>query len=135
MRWQLAALTLVLSAGLAGCSRTDSSPKEVAQACEQIQSQLDSADSDFVARVQQIRAEHILIVEYDRKMIAALRAYRDKVKRTFEEQENGSGRLHCTGKLLADVELAESPRLQRVGHYLIDFERALSQDPPNQYLQ
>ncbi|HUA58531.1 MAG TPA: hypothetical protein VML19_07250 [Verrucomicrobiae bacterium] len=135
MHRHIAAFAVILTAGLAGCSQTHLSTQEVAQACQQIQNQLDTADSDFVAHVREIRNEHILLIDYDRKMIGALTGYRNKVRAILDEQENGRGSIHCIGDQLTEVEHNESPRLRRVGSYLIDFERALKQDPPNAYVE
>ena len=135
MHRHISAFILLLSAVLAGCSQPRLSTQEVAQACQQIQSQLDSADSDFVAHVREIRNEHILLIDYDRKMIEALTSYRNKVHTILDDQENGRGNIHCSGNQLTEVEHNESARLRRVGLYLIDFERALKQDPPDAYVE
>jgi len=127
-----AAILLVLAAGLAGCSRTEPSPAAVAKACEQIQTKLDAADEAFVNRVREIRSEHILLVDYDRKMIDALSAYRNQV-RVLLDQENSDG-IACTGKPLAEVKLSENPRLNRVNSYLADFQQALKSDRPDVYV-
>jgi hypothetical protein len=135
LRLITAILLILMSAGLAGCSRTEPPPADVARACEQIQTKLDAADAAFVAHVREIRTEHILLVDYDQKMIDALTAYRDKVRTMLEEEENANRPLHCSGQMLTDVEQGERPRLDRVASYLMDFQRALHQDPQNAYMQ
>jgi len=96
---------------------------------------LDKAEDAFVAQVKEIRNRHILVVDYDREMIAALTAYRDRMRNIIDEDEAASGkRWHCTGKPLAELKLDQEPKLERVQGYLLTFRKALVEDPKDVYV-
>jgi hypothetical protein len=133
---RLSSVALLLAAGLGACHHPGPTPQAEAEACREAQKSLDRAEESFVARAREIRRQHILLVEYDRQMIAALTTYRDQIRATLDAGEAvGGTRWRCTGKPLANLKLDQQPKLQRVQGYLVTFERALQQDPPNVYVQ
>jgi hypothetical protein len=134
MHRPLAIVVILMAAGLGGCAQPEPPAPIAARACQETQSKLDEADDVFVSRVRDIRTQHLLVLDYDHKMIEALTAYREKVRTILDEEENSRGQYRCSGKLLADVKLGERPRLDKVASYLMDFQRALTQDSPNAYV-
>jgi hypothetical protein len=105
------------------------------EACREGQKKLNDAEDAFVERVKKIRSQHLLLVDYDREMIAALTTYRDQMRSVLDADEELFGnRFRCAGQPLADLRLSEQPKLQSVGQYLLSFERALKEDPPDAYL-
>ena len=89
----------------------------------------------LAARVKEIRRQHILVVEYDREMIAALTAYRDVMRGLLYDDETSPGsQWRCTGAPLSDLKLAEEPKLERVQRFLGTFERAVREDPSDVYV-
>jgi hypothetical protein len=100
-----------------------------------VQKLLDKAEDTFVTRAKEIRNRHILVVDYDQQMIAALSEYRDRMQSVLDEDEAISGtRWRCTGKPLADLKLDERPKFEKVQGYLLTFEKAVKEDPKDVYI-
>jgi hypothetical protein len=96
---------------------------------------LDKSEDAFIARVKEIRNRHILVVDYDQEMIAALSAYRDRMRRILDADESVTGtRWRCEGKPLAELKLDLQPKLDRVQGYLLTFRKALVEDPKDIYV-
>jgi hypothetical protein len=131
-------LSWVVVLGMAvslGCSTPKPNPQGEAAACREVQKMLDKTEDALVNRVKEIRGRRILLVEYDREMIAALTAYRDGMRSILDGDEAVSGtRWHCAGKPLADLRLNQQPKLDRVQGYVLTFQKAVEQDPKDVYV-
>ena len=130
----ISAVPLLLAAGLAGCSGPRPPSQGELQACRESQKVLDAAEDKFIARVKELRREKIRMVDYDREMVAALTAYRDRIRAILDDDAANVGRCHCAGEPLTDLKRDTGPRLVRVQHYLGTFQRALREDPPDAYV-
>lgn len=92
-------------------------------------------EQDFVSRVQEIRAEHLFIRDYDRRMIAAISDRRAALQATklteLSVTEEVGG---CTGTQLDDLRSRAQQEMANLRDFLNDFNRALKTDPAGVYI-
>lgn len=135
MKLLMPVVNLLMVAGLCGCSHSGPPSSEDVQACKDAKKNLDAAEDEFITQVQQIRGEHILVVDYDRKMISTLTGYRDRVRAILDGDEaESAGHGRCTGQAHEDLRVEAGQKLNRVHKYLISFQKALHTDRPDTYL-
>jgi len=132
---QCRALGFLVLAFLPGCSSPRQPPPRVTEACAALAKTVANQENAFVARVQAIRVQHILVQDYDRQMIAALNERRAALLSTalteVSVNEDLSG---CSGKPLADLRLQAKEEIARLQGFLNTFHRALKEDPEGVFI-
>jgi hypothetical protein len=129
------ALAFLALGFLAGCSRPRPPSPGVPEACADLAKTMANQENAFVARVQAIRKQHILLQDYDRQMIAALEERRAALQSTaltgLSVKEDLAG---CSGKALADLRLQAREEMMRLQDFLNTFHRALNKDPKGVFI-
>ena len=127
----MVALAVVLVACLSH-KRDDSSNYA---ACNALAKSLAVQEQTFVTQAQAIRAQHVLLVEYDREMISALTARRAAIQATnLTELSVSEEFAGCSGSRLDELRDRAQQQMANLRDYLNDFNRALKTDPEGVYI-
>jgi len=100
-----------------------------------MEKRLVTAEDEFTEHARVLREQRMLLVDYDRKMIAELTSYHDKIRTILDEDIPASNGCHCTGKPLADLKHDTNAKLNSLRGFLSDFRKALRSDAPGVYIQ
>ncbi|HUB78854.1 MAG TPA: hypothetical protein VMB03_08670 [Bryobacteraceae bacterium] len=120
---------------LGACSSPGRNVAENAAACSALTKTLADQQQAFVDRVQSIRAQHLLLRDYDRQMIDAINARRSAIQATkLMELSVSDDVAGCSGKPLEDLRYRAQEEMQSLRSYLGDFNRALKSDPAGVYI-
>jgi hypothetical protein len=120
---------------LAGCSGPRPETAANSAACSALSKNLTDREQAFVARAQAIRAEHVVLQDYDRQMIAAISDRRTELLATKLTELSVSDEVEgCSGKQLDDLRYRAREELANLRSYLDDFNRALKTDPAGVYI-
>lgn len=132
--WKLA-LVLQAIAFHCACSRAPADSRSAGEACADLAKVVASQGSTFLARAQEIRGQHILLLDYDRQMIAALNQRREALESTkLTEVNDDSSVSGCSGQPLKELQVQARQELNSLMQYLETFKRAVRQDPDGVYL-
>jgi hypothetical protein len=92
-------------------------------------------EKNFVARARVLRAEHVLLQDYDRNMIAAITQRRAALQATglaeLSVTEEVGG---CSGQQLDDLRYRAQQEMANLRDFLNDFNRALKTDPDGVFI-
>ena len=104
-------------------------------ACNALAKTLSDQQQAFVDRAQTIRAQHVLLRDYDRQMIDAINARRNAILATRLTELSVSEEVAgCSGKQLDDLRSRAQQEMQSLRSFLSDFNRALRTDPAGVYI-
>jgi hypothetical protein len=125
----------VLAVVLGGCSSPIRDSAANTAACSALSKSLTDQEQAFVARAQEIRAEHVLLQEYDRQMIAAITQRRAALQASKLTELSVSDEVEgCSGSQLDDLRYRAQQEMANLRSYLSDFNRALKTDPDGVYI-
>jgi hypothetical protein len=125
----------VLAVVLGGCSSPKRDSAANTAACSALSKSLTDQEQAFVARAQEIRAEHVLLQEYDRQMIAAITQRRAALQASKLTELSVSDEVEgCSGSQLDDLRYRAQQEMANLRSYLSDFNRALKTDPDGVYI-
>jgi hypothetical protein len=128
-------LAIALAIGLGGCSTIPRETAASAAACNVLAKSMADQEDAFVAHAQTIRAQHLLLQDYDREMIAALNGRRKALLATQLTELTVSDEVAgCSGKQLDDLRSRALQELANVRDYLNEFRRALKTDPEGVFI-
>jgi hypothetical protein len=97
--------------------------QRVAEVCADLAKAMADQESTFVARIKTIGNWHILVLEYDRQVIAAFTERRAALESTlFTEASVDKGVSGCSGKLLDDLRLKAQQEMIRLQGLSGDFQ-------------
>ena len=120
---------------LSACSTRHGSPVVTAAACTDLAQKVSQQETDFVNRVRDIRGQHLLLLEYDQRMIDAITSRRDALQATelteMSVTEEVSG---CSGSQLEDLRRRAQHEMTDLRVFLNTFKRALKSDPEGIYI-
>ena len=117
------------------CSRPRHSAAEEIVACNALSKDVAAQDETFLARAKTIRTQHILMLDYDRQMIAALEQQRAALEATtLTELSVNEEVAGCSGDKLDDMRRRAHEEMLNLRSYLNDFNRALHYDPPGVFI-
>jgi hypothetical protein len=126
---------LLALAGLVGCSSPRQLRPHGAETCAKLENTLADQENAFVARVRATRERHILLVDYDREMIAALTARRAALEATALADTSANEEIGgCSGKPLADLRVQAQEEMTRLQRFLNTFQRAVKEDPAGVFI-
>jgi hypothetical protein len=92
-------------------------------------------ESAFVARVQAIRKTHILLREYDRRMIALLEEHRTAIKSALlTDASADEGVAGCSGRQLEELRREALDKMVWLQSSLNTFRLSLREDPAALYI-
>ena len=118
-----------------GCSRTRQNTAANQVACNALTQTLNQEELAFIDRAKTIRAEHVLLRDYDREMIAAIIERRKALQATklieLSVNEEIAG---CSGAQLDDLRYRAQAEMANLRDFLNDFNRALRSDPSGVFL-
>jgi hypothetical protein len=99
-------------------------------ACEVLTKTLSDQEEGFVTLAQHIRAEHVVLREYDRRMIVAIIERRKTLQATrLTELSVSDDVAGCSGQQLEDLRYRAMQEMANLRDFLNDFNRALKSDP------
>jgi hypothetical protein len=128
-------LTAALAVVLVGCYNPGPHKPAKAAACGALERSMADEEKSFVARARAIRAEHVLLQEYDRQMIAAITQRRAALQATglaeLSVTEEVGG---CSGTRLDDLRYRAQQEMANLRDFLNDFNRALKTDPEGLFI-
>jgi len=92
-------------------------------------------EQTFVTEARTIRAQHLLVREYDRQMIAALDSRRTAIQATKLTELSVSDEFAgCSGNRLEELRDRAQREMTNLRAYLNDFNRALKSDPEGVFI-
>jgi hypothetical protein len=122
----VAALAIILAA----CSSPSQNAAANTAACNALAKSLADQEQIFVTQAQAIRAQHLLLQDYDRQMIDAINARRKAIQATRLTELSVSDEVAgCSGQQLDDLRDRAQVEMSNLRGYLNDFNRALKYDP------
>jgi hypothetical protein len=96
---------------------------------------MDDQEQEFIDRAKSIRAEHVLLLDYDREMIAAIADRRKALQATKLTELSVSDEVAgCSGQQLDDLRYQAQQELASLRDFLNDFNRALKTDPAGMFI-
>jgi len=117
------------------CSSVRRDTSATSAACTSLAKSLADQDQAFVTRAQAIRAEHVLLQDYDREMISAITERRKTLLATKLTELSVSDEVGgCSGKKLDELRYQAQQELANLRDFLNDFNRALKTDPANVFI-
>ena len=88
-----------------------------------------------MTQAQTIRTQHLLLQDYDRRMIDAINAQRKAILASRLTELSVSDELAgCSGPKLDDLRHRAQQEMSNLRGFLNDFNRALKTDPPGVYI-
>lgn len=128
-------LAVALSVALGACSSPKRDAAANTAACNALSKTLADQEQIFVTQAQTIRAEHVVLQDYDRQMITAMTNRRAAIQATklaeLSVTEEVAG---CSGQQLEDLRRRAQEEMSNLRDYLKDFNRALKTDPDGVYI-
>lgn len=104
-------------------------------ACKALSGALDTQNRIFLEQLRGIRAQHVLLQEYDRQMIAVILERRKAIQDTKLTELSVSDEVSgCSGKELEDLRNRAQEEMLSLRSFLNDFNRALRTDPPGVFI-
>jgi len=135
LRWLPSALAFLAVGSLAGCSSQHRSAQNTAEACAQLSKALTDQKVAFLSRVRYIRNQDLLVLDYDRQMIAALNERRAAIEATSLTELSVSDEVSgCSGETLGELQREAHEEMTSLQSFLNTFNRAVKVDPPGQYI-
>ncbi len=129
------AIGILALAMLSGCARPPATPQNVTQACGALAKTVANQETAFVARVQAIRGQHILLRDYDRRMIAVLDARRKAIQSTLlTDASTDEGVSGCSGQSLEELRLNAIQEMTRLQGFINSFRQSIRDDPEGVFI-
>jgi hypothetical protein len=120
---------------LGACTGPKRSDAANSAACDALANTLAIQEQNFVTDAQTIRARHLLVLEYDRQMIAAITARRAAIQATKLTELSVSDEFAgCSGDRLDELRDRAQREMANLRAYLNDFNRALKTDPEGVFI-
>jgi hypothetical protein len=130
LRCGKSAIGILALSVLYGCARSPTPPQNVTQACDALAKVAANQEVAFVARVQAIRSQHILLQGYDRQMIAVLDDYRKAIQSTLlTDASVDDGVAGCSGQRLEELRWNAVQEMSLLQGFINDFRRSIQEDP------
>jgi hypothetical protein len=127
----MAALAVLMPA----CSGSRRDAAANAAACRTLSKTLSDQQQLFVNRAQSIRAQHVLMQDYDREMISAITERRAALHATKLTELSVSDEVAgCSGQDLEDLRRRAQEDMANLRDYLRDFNLALKSDPSGVFI-
>ena len=131
----VAHLVAVLAVVLGACTCPKRDDAANSAACDALTKTLAVQEQTFVTDAQTIRAGHLLLREYDRRMIAAIAARRAAIQATKLTELSVSDEFAgCSGDRLDELRHRAQREMANLRAYLDDFNRALKTDPEDVFI-
>lgn len=131
----LRCLAVTLTAVLGGCSNPRPNTAASSAACSALATALTDQEHEFLNQAQSIRAQHLLLQDYDRQMISAITARRAALQATKLTELSVSDEVNgCYGQQLDDLRRRAQAEMSNLRSYLNDFNRALKSDPDGVFI-
>jgi hypothetical protein len=135
-RWLPVALGFVAFGYLTGCSTPSQPSQGTSEACAKLAETLTDQKIAFVARVKTIRDQHLLALDYDRQMIAALNQRRAAIESTELTELSVADEVSgCSGEPLGVLRRQAHEEMTSLQSFLVIFNRALKVDPAGAYIE
>lgn len=129
------AMGVLVLASQCGCARSSAQPQHVTEACRILSQSMTDQESAFVARVQAIRKTHILLREYDRRMIALLEEHRTAIKSALlTDASADEGVSGCSGRQLEELRREALDKMVWLQSSLNTLRLSLREDPATVYI-
>jgi len=126
---------LLALASLYGCARSHPPDGQVSGNCRMLSQAMANQENSFVARVQGIRRTHILLLDYDKQMIALITERRQAIQSQVLAGESAdAGVAGCSGQKLQDLRLAAEQQMFQLEGFLNTFRRGLQEDPQGVFI-
>ena len=119
---------------LSGCSRVVPPARSSIAPCTALAASLAEQEAAFVARLKAIRAQHILVRDYDRLMIAALTERRASLRAVLLAESQDRNRSGCFGKPLEGLRLDIRQDLADLDGFIRTFNQALKTDSKDVFI-
>jgi hypothetical protein len=117
------------------CSATKRDAAANAAACSALSKIVSDNEQLFVTQAQTIRAQHVMMQDYDREMISAITERRAALQATKLTELSVSDEVAgCSGKELDDLRRRAQEEMANLRDYLRDFNLALKSDPAGVYI-
>ena len=128
-------VTFILCAFSSGCAKRAETAELPSPECQALWQTVANQESTFVKRVKDIRSQHLLMREYDQRMIDAITERRDALQSTTLMGMSVSTEIAgCKGKQLEDMQRNAQRQMVDLRVYLGTFKQALKFDPPDTYI-
>jgi hypothetical protein len=127
------AVALLVIIGACSGPRRDTAAN--AAACNALSKALTDQEQMFVIQSQAIRAEHVVLQDYDRQMISAITHRRSALQASKLTELSVSDEVAgCSGKELDDLRSRAQAEMANLRDFLKDFNRALKSDPQGVFI-
>ena len=124
-----------MSALLWACTAPRRDTVAIAAACDTLSKALTDQEQSFVTQAQSIRAEHVVLQDYDRQMISAITKRRAALQATkLTELSVSDDVAGCSGEQLEDLRSRAQAEMANLRDFLKDFNRALKNDPEGVFI-
>jgi hypothetical protein len=124
-----------MSALLWACTAPRRDKVAIAAACDTLSKALTDQEQSFVTQAQSIRAEHVVLQDYDRQMISAITNRRAALQATKLTELSVSDEVAgCSGEQLDDLRSRAQAEMANLRDFLKDFNRALKTDPEGVFI-
>jgi len=131
----LLCLAAAMAVVLWDCSSPRHDTAATAAACDALSKALTDQEQIFVTQAQSIRAEHVLLQDYDRQMISVIVNRRSALQATkLTELSVSDDVAGCSGKQLDDLRSRAQEEMANLRDFLKDFNRALKTDPEGVFI-
>ena len=118
-----------------GCSTPKRGPHGESAACMELAKTFAAQEKAFVDRVKAIRAEHLLLRDYDLQMIDAIARRREALQATkLTEMSVTEDVAGCSGEPLEEMRRRAQDEMVNLRAFLNDFNRALRAGPPDVFI-
>ena len=126
---------VILSVLSGACSSPKRDAAANAVACTALSKALTDQEQIFITQAQSIRAQHLLLLDYDRRMIAAITDRRTTLQATKLTELSVSDDVGgCSGQELEDLRRRAQEEMSNLRDFLKDFNRALKTDPDGVFI-
>jgi hypothetical protein len=133
--YYLPSMAIALAVVLGECSGRRRDTAASAAACSALAQSMTDQEQMFVVRAQTIRAQHLLLQDYDRQMIAMITGRRTALQATKLTELSVSDEISgCSGQQLDDLRHQAQQELANLRGFLNDFNRALKTDPDGVFI-
>ena len=126
---------VILSVLSGACSSPKRDAAANAAACSALSKALTEQEQLFITQAQSIRTQHLLLLDYDRRMITAITDRRTALQATKLTELSVSDEVGgCSGQELDDLRRRAQEEMSNLRDFLKDFNRALKTDPQGVFI-
>ena len=126
---------VILSVLSGACSSPKRDAAANSAACSALSKALTDQEQLFITQAQSIRTQHLLLLDYDRRMITAITDRRTALQATkLTELSVSDDVAGCSGQELDDLRRRAQEEMSNLRDFLKDFNRALKTDPQGVFI-